>query len=967
MPVNNALIVILLTLSTTVSATTFYIDPSGKDILTNNGSNGSPWRTLAYACIHVKNSGDIIHVNAGTYIESVQSILAVGVSIEGAGVTSIIKSQIGGTDETISLYSATEGTNGNQHISNLKMDGDALTAYSAIRVHSRSNVSIHDLVIIDFQHYGVLFNGTWSTSEPTNYSVGNSFFNNIVTNCSDYVGSDKYGSGQGALMIGGQQDMLIYNNVLNQTARGDGDNGYLIKFSADGFVKGVKIYDNIITKAPYDGITWDFAIELWNCRGGVEIYNNAIQGSIDLGGIETTDAGNYGFAVKIYNNTIGQAALRTREETGIIVELTQTGGLYIYNNLFKNLCTPIVTYQNFGNLFEDFYVYSNLFSNIGVSGSNTGSAGYGIEFYKLGGTNNVKYSNINIVNNTFYAGTSGSPRHGIEMTLYGSASDITIRNNIIQGFRGYPINMSSSGTLNTVSVENNIFYDNTRGNAPVFENTIPTNNTIQNNIISNPLFVSSSDFHLQAGSPAIGKGLKVAGITNDYDGNIFNDPPSIGAFEYYLEALPVYQNSVIENVSPTLLEMTYNLSLANSVPANSAFNVQVNSVVRPVNSVSFSGNKVKLTLSSAVSFVDYITVSYTKPSVNPLQTATGREAESISNRLVTNRCNDTNKPNDLPVLVIKNEADGFSGFVYEIDASGSYDLNNDILTYNWTIPNNVSVSSTNTSKIKFLSPVVNTSQIINFQLKVSDGKAIVTKNIPINIVPYKPELDEAKIINTEASSYQVSDYPKNASDGNLTTKWSAIGDNQWFFFTLAESFKISHLEIAFLQGQKYSSYFDIYASKDNLIWEPILTNAASCNFSGDIQVFDFPLLKTNTDYSYLKLVGHGNSLNNLNNISEFKIFGSPQQIPGSGYTPKSNIIIYPNPAKDFINISIDEPTTQLYKVRIIEFSGKIVFEEVLNPVITSIHIPISLKSGVYIVDLAVDNLILFAQKLIIRN
>src|SRR5659263_419854 len=124
---------------------------------------------------------------------------------------------------------------------------------------------------------------------------------------------------------------------------------------------------------------------------------------------------------------------------------------------------------------------------------------------------------------------------------------------------------------------------------------------------------------------------------------------------------------------------------------------------------------------------------------------------------------------------------------------------------------------------------------IRDRLKVTDGTAIVSKSILINIVPYKPELNVARIINIEASNNQAPDFPNNISDGNLATKWSAIGDNNWLLLKLAEPFKISHLEIAFLSGQKYSSYFDIYASKDKLIWEPILINTASCNFSGNIQ------------------------------------------------------------------------------------------------------------------------------------
>ena len=192
-------------------------------------------------------------------------------------------------------------------------------------------------------------------------------------------------------------------------------------------------------------------------------------------------------------------------------------------------------------------------------------------------------------------------------------------------------------------------------------------------------------------------------------------------------------------------------------------------------------------------------------------------------------------------------------------------------------------------------------------------------------MPYKPTLTKAKILNVEASNFEPSDYPNNIIDGNTATKWSSKGDNQWLLLKLAEPFKISYLELAFLQGQRYKSYFDIYASKDNLIWEPIMTNLSSCDFSGDRQVFDFPVLKTNTEYSYLKYVGHGNSLNTSNNISEFSIFGSSTKNPGSANPEKIKFIIYPNPAKDFFYISIDEPSLQPIKVRIIDFSGKIVY------------------------------------------
>ena len=100
--------------------------------------------------------------------------------------------------------------------------------------------------------------------------------------------------------------------------------------------------------------------------------------------------------------------------------------------------------------------------------------------------------------------------------------------------------------------------------------------------------------------------------------------------------LPVYVSSVVENASPSALAMIYDLALANIVPATSAFSVRVNSTVRTVSSVAVSGTKVTLTLASPVVYGDAVTVAYTKPSANPLQTSAGGQAESFSAKTVTN-------------------------------------------------------------------------------------------------------------------------------------------------------------------------------------------------------------------------------------------------------------------------------------------------------------------------------------------
>ena len=85
-------------------------------------------------------------------------------------------------------------------------------------------------------------------------------------------------------------------------------------------------------------------------------------------------------------------------------------------------------------------------------------------------------------------------------------------------------------------------------------------------------------------------------------------------------------------------------------PASSSFTVKVNTVTRTISSVSISGTKVYLNLSSPVLYGDAVTVSYTKPASNPLQTAEGAVAATITAQNVINNCSAI--PNQPPLVDI---------------------------------------------------------------------------------------------------------------------------------------------------------------------------------------------------------------------------------------------------------------------------------------------------------------------------
>ena len=77
-------------------------------------------------------------------------------------------------------------------------------------------------------------------------------------------------------------------------------------------------------------------------------------------------------------------------------------------------------------------------------------------------------------------------------------SNVIIQNNIITGFSDAPVRTVYGGsTWNGLVAQTNIFWDNGT-NAIVLTGITATNVTSDGGIISDPLFLSSSDFHLQS-------------------------------------------------------------------------------------------------------------------------------------------------------------------------------------------------------------------------------------------------------------------------------------------------------------------------------------------------------------------------------------------------------------------------------------------------------------------------------------
>jgi hypothetical protein len=148
--------------------------------------------------------------------------------------------------------------------------------------------------------------------------------------------------------------------------------------------------------------------------------------------------------------------------------------------------------------------------------------------------------------------------NGIRFTAIGTVSNINIKNNIIDDFASYAIYINKRSTdvttISSSAFTYNDLYSN--GNNSIYINPGISGydgvNMTTGNITSNPLFISSTDFHLQASSPCVRTGTYIdTWLTTDYDGQGWLNPPSMGAYEIAGSGMPVVSTSPVTNITAT--------------------------------------------------------------------------------------------------------------------------------------------------------------------------------------------------------------------------------------------------------------------------------------------------------------------------------------------------------------------------------------------------------------------------------
>jgi endo-1,4-beta-D-glucanase Y len=140
---------------------------------------------------------------------------------------------------------------------------------------------------------------------------------------------------------------------------------------------------------------------------------------------------------------------------------------------------------------------------------------------------------------------------------------------------------------------------------------------------------------------------------------------------------------------------------------------------------------------------------------------------------------------------------------------------------------------------------------------------------------WKPEAGVADPCVPAAASADDGNVAANVLDNDLNTRWSADGDGQWIQFCLGTPATVNGVQIAFYSGNTRTSRFDVLVSPDASAWTTAAPNLTSSGTSLALQTFSF----TPVTAKYVRIVGHGNSVNTWNSYTEVKINAGTPALP----------------------------------------------------------------------------------------
>ena len=143
-----------------------------------------------------------------------------------------------------------------------------------------------------------------------------------------------------------------------------------------------------------------------------------------------------------------------------------------------------------------------------------------------------------------------------------------------------------------------------------------------------------------------------------------------------------------------------------------------------------------------------------------------------------------------------------------------------------------------------------------------------------DVAPGGPPTGEIGKIPVPGSAVSASandgNLPANAVDGNLGTRWSALGDGQNITFDLGATFRVSSVRIAWYKGGTRNGLFDVQISDSpSGPWDTVLLGGQSSGDTTALERYSFG----EESARYVRLLGHGNTANDWNSMTEVEVWG----------------------------------------------------------------------------------------------
>jgi len=384
---------------------------------------------------------------------------------------------------------------------------------------------------------------------------------------SGYTSIEKSGVRNYALYISGK-NYLTFENIDFQS--GNYNCVYItgsdfITFDGCSIGNGTPAYGLNATNSDYGEVSsclidaGDRLMDAWqaqNSEDGIHLGNNVTYWDIhdnifqdwghDCIRVSAYNAGSVNSFNKIHDNYFSASNVDYCRGIDINAIAGGSQGNEVYNNYFYDFSE-----QNQLNC-PGLKFYNNIINTIRITPYRSGSnqqVGIGIEVYD----EDFDADGMMIYNNTIMNCAYG----GLRMIYYGEETDEIIENNVIANNIFY--NNGASNSYYQITVYNsstkiidnefkyNLFYYSGQtarisyrgSNLTVaqFNTADSYGDVISNNIVGDPVFESTTDFHIGLTSAAKGAGTTVISYY-DYDGEIWATPPSIGAYEYVSGYIP---------------------------------------------------------------------------------------------------------------------------------------------------------------------------------------------------------------------------------------------------------------------------------------------------------------------------------------------------------------------------------------------------------------------------------------------